>query len=362
MSTVKDVYDCINEIAPFALAESWDNTGLLIGSPQGEVTRALVVLDITGSILEEAVSKGVNLIITHHPVIFSPLKSIREDSLVYRIIRSGISVISAHTNLDIAGGGVNDCLVSRLGLNEATGLAETGSEPFYKISVTVPVPDANKVYHAMADAGAGRTGKYSHCAFMLQGQGRYKPDKSANPYIGSPGQLEFVEETQIEMLVPPQRLDAVVTAMRRAHPYEEVAYDVVKNYGCVGRDYLGRIGKLAQAMYPEQLAVMVRQVLDAGGVRMVPGREPVGTVAVCGGSGGDFLHQARAMGAQALITGECKHHVLLEAAELGMTLIDAGHYATEAVVLEPLRHRLQEMLPGIKLRLSKKDKNPVKYI
>jgi len=362
MTTVQDYINAIEAFAPFSLAESWDNAGLLIGSGGDVVTRALVALDATMPVLDEALRLGADLIVTHHPVIFSPLKNIATNSVVYRLIREGIAVVSAHTNLDIAEGGVNSVLAARLALEQVEGLEKIDGSPFCKVAVTVPVPDSDKVYHAMVEAGAGTQGDYSHCGFFVRGEGRFKPGDKANPHIGNAGVLEHVDEVKLEMLVSPSDLDSVLAAMKTAHPYEEVAFDVFHNYGLEQNAYLGRVGKLSREMSPEDFAACVKERLGLSGLKYVSGGRPVERVAVCGGSGADFLHKAAAMGCQALVTGESKHHLLLDAARLGVTLIDAGHYGTERVALGPLRDQLAERLPAVPITVAATDGDNINYI
>lgn len=352
MVAVRDFFDAIEAVAPFSLAESWDNAGLLVGSMDDEVRGALVALDATDEVIGEAGRLGANLIVTHHPVIFSPLKRIESDSLAHRLIAAGVKVISAHTNLDIAAGGVNDALAARLGLENARPLEIVSRKSWYKVAVTVPEESREAVYAAMAEAGAGRLGNYSHCGFFVPGEGRFLPLEGASPAIGAVGRPESVAETRLEMLASPRELAAVLAAMKAAHPYEEVAYDVYENRAVEETQSAGRVGELPEALPPERLAGLVKERLGARGVRYVDGGQAVVTVAVCGGSGADFLRRAKELGAQALVTGEAKHSQLLEARRLGMTLIDAGHFDTEAVVLVPLAEHLRKRILGVRIAVS----------
>lgn len=362
MPSLEDVYNAVNTLAPFELAMDWDNAGLLIGGKDDPVTRALVALDVTDTVLDEAVRTKAQLLVTHHPVIFHPIKRIETGSLPYRLIQSGIGVISAHTNLDIAEGGVNDRLAQALGLGCVEGLEETGESPFYKVSVNIPGTYADKVYHEMADAGAGMLGDYSRCGFLVRGEGRFQPGAGAHPHTGSPGHLEFVDEVRLDMLVAPDKLSQVVAAMKAAHPYEEPAYDVLENRAVRRRAWLGRIGVLEQPMCPEAFAAYVKERLRVGGVKYVSGGAPVRRVAVCGGNGAGLLRLAKDRGCQALVTGESKHDILLAAAGMGMTMIDAGHYATEAVVLRHFRDRLAELLPQVEFTVAETDGDGVNYV
>jgi len=360
--TAGDYRDAINSFAPFSLAQSWDNVGLLIGSPGMDVTRALIALDATREVLNEAACDGVDLLITHHPIIFEGIKSIPAHSPVYHAILCNMAVICAHTNLDIATGGVNDVLADSFGLREAAPLETTSSTAYRKVVVFVPADSAEAVYAAMTQAGAGTQGGYTGAAFFSEGQGRFVPQQGANPTIGKVGNLEKVSEKRIEMLVAPGLLPAVLAAMKKAHPYEEPAFDIIETHSHSERFGLGRIGKLPTPLSPEQLAALVRERLGCPPVKYTPGRTPIERVAVCGGSGGDLLERAWELGAQALVTGDVRHHQLLEAREIGITLIDAGHYATEAVVLTTLLEKLKAALPGADIRIAESCTEPAAFV
>lgn len=354
--------DAIDRIAPFSLAEDWDNVGLLIGSPANRIGRALVALDATGGVIEQAMRMGANLIVTHHPVIFEPPKRIPGESILYRLIAAGIAVISAHTNWDIAPGGVNDVLAAMLELRNPAPLDCTLQKPYCKIAVFVPSADVDRVWQAMSQAGAGRLGRYRDAAFFSPGEGRFTPLEGAHPAVGQVGRSERVEEIRLEMVVPPEDVEAVVAAVLSAHPYEEPAYDILETRALCRREGLGRVGDAARPFEPEELALFAKQRLGAAGVRLSAGGGPITRIAVCGGSGADLLGKARAAGAQALITSEVKHHLLLEAAETGMTLIDAGHHATEAVSMPVLLERLREQLPGADIHLAESAADPALYL
>lgn len=362
MNQVGDFYDAIDRFAPFENAEKWDNAGLLMGGRTRPVSRALLALDLTGAVLEEAKRLRAELVITHHPVILEPIGRLDGDGIVYRAAAAGLSVICAHTNLDMAKGGVNDALAVRLGLGRVRPFVEARQIPYKKVAVHVPMGAVQEVYEAMAGAGAGTEGKYSHCAFLARGEGRFLPMEGAQPAIGEVGVLETVEETRLEMLCSPVKLPEVLAALHKAHPYEQPSYDVLDNHAAGYRLSMGRIGDLPLPLQPGELAVMAKERLGAAGVRYIDGGKEISTVAVLGGSGGGFLAQAKQLGAQALVTGEVKHHHLLEAAELGLTLVDAGHFATENVVMEPLRLELSKRLPGAVITLSGNCTDGAKYI
>ena len=348
---VQDLYNAMDDMAPFSLTMDFDNTGLLVGDRDAEVTGVVMALDCTMGVLEEAEKQGANVVITHHPIIFRGIKSVTADSIVYHAIRKGINVISAHTNLDIAQGGVNDCLADRLKLSDLTGLTVTQDTPFHKITVFVPHSHSEKVYEAMTAAGAGTLAPYSGCAYFIDGTGTFLPEEGAHPFLGTPGQREITPEVRIEMVCPVGKTGAVVKAMKEAHPYEVPAYDIMEDKGLSETQWLGRIGTLEKACEPEELAAHVKKCLG-GVVRYTKGKSPVQKVAICGGAGDSELGTALRSGADALITGEVKHHIFLEAVQAGITLIEAGHFHTEVVVLEPVMERLKKQFPELDFTLS----------
>ncbi|WP_052446679.1 Nif3-like dinuclear metal center hexameric protein [Candidatus Soleaferrea massiliensis] len=360
--TVGDIYRTIDtKIAPFSLAESWDNPGLLIGGEELPVKKVLLAMDATDAVAEEAVSKRAELIVTHHPVIFSPIKRVEADSVVYKLIRNGISVISAHTNLDIAAGGVNDALAETLGLEQIEGFAQSGADTYYKLVAFVPSDHAAAVYRALRGAGAGTLGGYEGCAFSAEGTGCFEPRDGSNPFIGTAGKTQRVPETRLEMIVPPEKRAAVIAALHASHPYEVPAYDLFENHAVRGFRYMGRIGNLPEEMQPDDFAAYVGLKLGGVGVRCSPFGLPVRRVAVLGGSGADFLSQAKRAGADALVTADPKHHLFLEAAHIGVMLVDAGHFCTENVVMGRLCRSLREAFPQIEFEIAEQNTNPVRY-
>lgn len=359
---VQDYVDVMEEIAPCSLAEDWDNSGLLIGSGHQRAERALLALDATLPVIQEAEQAGASLIVTHHPVIFEKLGRIPAESPAYHAIRQGIAVLCAHTNLDTAKGGVNDALAGRLGLHDISLLEENRSAPWNKLIVYLPATHAEAVYEALALAGAGRQGNYGGAAFFSPGEGRFLPLEGASPFLGQAGALERVEELRLEMLVSPDRLAAVIAALKKAHPYEEPAFDILETHSLRTGEGMARVGALEQALAPDDFAAYVKKQLGAGGIKYTAGNQKIQRVAVCGGSGGGFAARAARAGVQALVTGDVKHSQLLEAAALDLTLVDAGHYTTEAVVLPPLLERLQQALPGAEIAMARACADPARYL
>lgn len=347
MTTVQDIYRAVDSLAPFSLGMDFDNPGLLVGDPSAPVSRVLLALDCTCRTVSQAQNLEAQLILTHHPVIFHPIKRVTAGSPVFQAASSGIAVISAHTNLDIASGGVNDCLAQRIGLTQVQGLEPVSRTPYRKVAAFVPTSHAEAVRDAMTQAGAGQLGDYSACTFSTPGQGTFQPEEGAHPFLGQVGQLERADEVRLEMICPPECLDRVVAAMREAHPYELPAYDVFVDEAVAHTEYLGRIGQLEAPLSPRDFAQRVKERIGAVSVKYLDADRPIQTVALCSGSGADLMGAALAAGADALLTADVKHNQFIDAQEAGITLLDAGHFDTEDLVLEPLAQRLEALLPVV---------------
>lgn len=356
----------MENLAPPAWAQDWDNSGWQVGDPDAPVQRVLLALDPTAEVVEEAINRQAQLIICHHPLFMKGFKTVlntdAQGRMIFNLIRHGIGVYAAHTNLDSASGGVNDVLAAALGLQEVDILLPQYGQLF-KLVVFVPGDHADAVREALGQAGAGWIGNYSHCTFNLAGTGTFYPREGAQPYLGSVGKLEQVEETRIETIVPGEKVGRVVQAMLRAHPYEEVAYDLypLENKGAPRG--LGRVGLLPGVTSLAQLAVIVKEALQAQEVRY--GGHPenqVQKVAVCGGSGGDLWPMAIKKGASVLITGDVRYHAARDMQAAGLSFIDAGHFATEKLVLAPLGEKLaravRELDLDVEIMIAQREYNP----
>lgn len=366
----EEIFKLIEEMAPRRLAESWDNPGLQVGDPGAEAARALLTLDVSIDVAREAVEKGAGLIISHHPLLLRPLKSIDlsqpAGELIGFLIKNKLTVYAAHTNLDAAAGGVNDALAARLGLDNLAVLQQMGQVRHVKLAVFIPERHAEEVRSAIAEAGAGWIGNYSHCSFMTKGTGTFKPLGGANPYLGRTGELEKVEEMKLETIVPMELLSKVIQVLQKVHPYEEVAYDVYPLENPGPAYGLGRVGELPQQLPFDRFIDKVKKALRLPAVRT--GGQPetgVRKVAVCGGSGAELWQAALKAGADTIVTGDIKYHAAREMADAGLKFIDAGHYGTEAVIL-PVLHdflsgRCRDENMRIDLLLSQTNTDPFAY-
>jgi len=346
---VIDIAKLMEELAPTELAENWDNVGLLLGDYESLTKKIMVCLDVTRELVDEAVSNKVDLIIAHHPLIFEPLKNIRKNDyqgeLIHLLIKNNISVYCAHTNLDKAEYGTDYALATRLGLTEISTLhAEEGEQKLCKIAVFIPEGHEREVFEAMAVAGAGHIGKYSHCSFSTLGIGTFLPIEGTNPFVGQIGSIESIKETRLEMAVPNSKLDNVVNAMIKAHPYEEVAYDVYHLKNRTNKHGLGRIGILPDKV---RLSDFIKHICNHLNIERLDAfgdlDKEISRVAVCAGSGADMAISAKNSGADLFLTGEIKYHKALELKSIGMPVVAAGHYATEATVMYWLTERLQKI-------------------
>ncbi|SHK02461.1 Nif3-like dinuclear metal center hexameric protein [Rhodothermus profundi] len=366
--TIREIAEALEAWAPPGSAQSYDNVGLQVGDPEQTVQRALLALDLTPPVLEEARAVKADLIITHHPLLFRPLRQLTPGSMVsalaLRLAASGIALYSIHTNLDAAPGGVSFALATHLGLQEVQFLAKM-EQALYKLVTFVPASHFDQVREALARAGAGRIGNYEACAFAAPGTGYFRPGDMARPFIGEPGKLESAEEFRLEVEVARWDLPRVVAAMRAAHPYEEVAYDVYPVEQPYTRAGLGAIGQLDK---PEPLRDFLRRVaerLHAESLRYVGDPEaPVQKVAVCGGAGADLIGRALAAGADAYVTADLSYHRFFEVLDNEgrprMALIDAGHYETEALTETLLQHWLQQHFPAVEWRRTTVRTSPVR--
>jgi len=362
---VNDVIKQIEQFAPPALAQDWDNTGLLVGDANQQVRNILVTIDITKAVLSEAKKLKAGLIISYHPVIWDGLKQITDDgsgSIVYRLVGAGISVYSIHTSLDVVAGGVNDGLAEMVGIIDTKPIGDYVQDETrdnYKLIVFVPVGSVDKVTNAVFEAGAGWIGNYSHCGFEVAGQGSFLPRDGAHPAIGKKGRLETVEEIRFECIVPAAKLDVVLAAVKKAHPYEEPAFDVFKLCNPQDRLGLGRIGRLAKPTQLSQIITKIKRQTGAKAIGIVSrDNRIVRRAAVCAGSCGKIINQVIAQKAELYVTGELKHHQALAAQEANLTCLCISHSVSERFILKKLAKQLQKQLKGVKIAVSKKDADP----
>ncbi len=359
---LSDIIYTLEAWAPPMLQEDYDNSGLQVGDPQREVKAALIALDCTEDVVEEAVRRGCDLIIAHHPVIFRGLKSITGRNGVERTIlaaiRNNVAIYAIHTNLDNVITGVNSEIASKLGLQDLEVL-DPRPDQLRKLVVFVPNAHADTVRNALFAAGAGRIGNYDECSYGLEGQGTFRAGAGADPFVGEKGVRHTEGETRIETILHAPLERAVVQALLKAHPYEEVAYDIyplANNFRGVGS---GAIGRLAHPMAETDFLSMVKEAFNAPVVRHTAllGRQ-VERVAVCGGSGAFLIPKAKAAGAHAFVTADVKYHQFFDA-EGQLLLADIGHFESEQFTMHLIQRHLSAFLPTFAAHLTESVTNPI---
>ncbi|MFA5417391.1 MAG: Nif3-like dinuclear metal center hexameric protein [Bacteroidales bacterium] len=355
----------LEEIAPLSLQESYDNSGLLIGAPDKSIHKALLSLDVTSEVVEEAVTLHCDVIIAHHPLIFKGIKKLTgsndTERSILKAIKADIAIYAIHTNLDNVFHGVNNMLAGKLGLRNLKILSAKYHQ-LKKIVTFCPVDQANQVREAMFNAGAGTIGNYDHCSFNQQGTGTFKGNENTDPYVGKPGSLHEEAETRIETIVPAYLVKPTILAMIEAHPYEEVAYDIYpleNKFEAIGS---GMVGELAEPIPARDFLLNIKKALGCEYIKhnKLVDRQVL-KVAVCGGSGSFLIDEAYRAKADVFVTGDIKYHEYYE--HFGqMTIVDAGHFETEQGIKELLEGLITKKFPNFALRISKKNINPVSFL
>jgi dinuclear metal center YbgI/SA1388 family protein len=364
MRTLDTLLEYLEQFAPLDLAADWDNVGLLLGDRAAEVERILTCLTVTPDVAAEAVEAGAQLIVTHHPVLFRTVKRLTsatsEGRMLLSLIRAGVAVYCPHTAFDNARGGINELLARRLALADIVPLRRREGPPQFKVVVFVPEADLQRVADALFAAGAGNIGQYSQCSFRLNGTGTFFGSDATNPTIGQKGRREEVGEWRLEAVCPESSVEQVVAAVRRAHSYEEPAYDVYPQRPAPATLGEGRLGRLPQAIPLDELARRVKADLNAPLVQVVgAAARPVERVAIVCGAGGEFLADAVRARADVLLTGEMRFHDYLAAQAQGLSLVLPGHYATERCGVEDLATQLRQQWPDLEVWASRREQDPV---
>lgn len=355
--TCNDIIKYIEYWAPKETAWQKDNVGLQAGAPNREVSNILLSLEVTPQVVEQAQKKNCNLIITHHPFIFTPIKKLNFDQdtqsiILETLIKNDITLYSAHTNLDFTKDGVSFILAKKLGLQKIDFLARLKSNQV-KLSVNVPVESVDKVADAIFAAGGGIIGEYNGCSFRQKGLGTFYGSASSNPQTGKKENFERVEEFKLEIVVYAWKIDAAVKALRAAHPYEEPAFDIVPlenentNYGA------GAIGEFETPLKIDDFFAQLKKNLKLSNFRYTKGAgKTVKKAAVCGGSGSDLFNEALKAGADVFVTADIKYHIFHDAVDK-IWLIDAGHYETEIHILDEIEKRLKNLTKDNRIKIFK---------
>lgn len=372
-STVAAVVEAMEQIAPTWAAEEWDNVGLLVGDQGWPARRILLTIDLTAAVLDEARRGKFDLIVAYHPPIFRPVKRMRTDgadqsATAARAVAERIAIYSPHTALDAAPGGTNDTLAALCGLEGVTPASVAGAAGRQcKLVVFVPPSDADRLAEAIFEAGAGRIGDYEKCSFRLRGEGTFFGTEAAAPVVGRKGRLERVDEIRLEVVLPRQRLAAVTTALRKTHPYEEPAFDVYPLEPTLDRRIgQGRIGRFARTVTLSALArSLVGRTGATSAVTVGEGRRKLRRALVWVGAAGKSPIEAldrQADPPDVVITGELSHHEALHYLRQGLAAIALGHWASERPVLKPLSVRLSQLLPKVRVVVSRLDRDPFQSV
>lgn len=360
---VNDLVAAIEHSIPLSIQESYDNSGLLVGNKEAEIEGVLICIDYTHEIIDEALSKNCNVIICHHPIIFNPLKSIlgANENLLVRTIRSELNVYALHTGFDLYEFGTSYGLANRLGLTNITSL-QSKENILRKLVVFVPDNYADMVRKALFDNGAGHIGRYDQCSFNLNGSGTFKPGEGANPFTGSVGQMHVEKEIRIETVFPAYLQHQIVSAMIKAHPYEEVAYDIYEIKNEFQRFGYGMLGNLPQPLRSKDFMQKVKQLINNSVIRhnTFDLNQEIERIAVMGGAGAFIIKDAIHAGAHVLVTADLKYHDF-QLAGNSILLMDIGHYESEVYAKERIKDFLSKKFPNFAFLISETDTNFVRY-
>lgn len=361
--SIQHVIDFLEELAPPQYQESYDNCGLLTGNAAWPVKNILVTLDCTEAIVEEAIEQGCNLVIAHHPIVFGGLKKLNGKNYVERTvikaIKNDIAIYAIHTNLDNMLHGVNAKICEKIGLNNVR-ILQPKPGGLKKLVVYVPKNYLEQVQQAMFEAGAGNIGNYSECSFYSEGNGTFKGNEFSQAFVGNKNEQHTEPEYKLEVIVPDHQLGKVITGMTAAHPYEEVAYDILPLANSNNQVGSGMIGELPGELEPQQFLAHLRKSMNLNMIRFTPLERNIKKVAVCGGSGSFLLKAAIAAGADAYVSADFKYHEFFDA-ENRIMISDIGHYESEIFTINLLADEITKKMPTFAVILSNINTNPINY-
>jgi dinuclear metal center YbgI/SA1388 family protein len=359
-----DLVKAFDEFASFSLQENYDNSGIQYGQPNRLVNKGLICVDVTEAIIEEAIEKGCDVVISHHPLIFCGIKKLTgkhyTERVLVKAIQKDIAIISVHTNLDTIFSGVNNILAQKLGL-ENLALLQERQGLMKKLVTYCPADKAEGVRAAIFEAGAGHIGEYDCCSFNMHGEGSFRAGDNADPYVGEKGELHFEKEVRIETILPAWKQNAVIDALIRAHPYEEVAYDMYAMDNSFNKAGTGMMGTFKDPLSEKEFLTRLKKVLGSGCIRHseLTGKQ-IRKVALCGGSGSFMREKAIAAAADAFVTADIKYHDFFDA-DGKILLADVGHYESEQFTKEILHDVVRKKFTNFALLISDRSTNPVRY-
>ncbi len=363
---LKEITDHLESYAPLAYQESYDNAGLICGNKEMEITSALICLDSTEAVIDEAIANGCNLVIAHHPIVFSGLKKFNGNTYVERVIikaiQNNIAIYAAHTNLDNVHNGVSGKVAEKLGLTNTRVLAPSRDSKLKKLLTYCPEDKAEQVRTALFEAGAGHIGNYDECSFSSIGTGTFRAGDGTSPYVGEQGKQHQEKEMKIEVVYPAHIESKLIQALITAHPYEEVAYDLLPITNTNSLVGAGMIGELVNETSEMDFLKSLKKTMKAEGIRYTALRDKkIKKVAICGGAGSFLLNDAIKSGADILVTADFKYHQFFDA-ENRIIIADIGHYESEQYTNELFYEILRKKFNTFALLISKINTNPIKYL
>ena len=362
---INDIINYLESIAPTNLQEHYDNSGLLVGNKDNKVNGILICLDSIEEIIDEAINKNCNLVIAHHPIVFSGLKKFTSsnyiEKTIIKAIKNDINIYAIHTNLDNLINGVNSKLANLLNLKN-TSILKPKNNQLIKVSVFAPKDKADNVRSAMFNAGAGNIGNYSNCSFNTEGQGSFRPNKNSNPYVGEVNKVHLEQEVKIEVIVPIHLKNIVIKEMITAHPYEEVAYDIYKLENFHSEIGAGIIGELDNKTNSKDFLLQIKKKLNISSIRHTDlCKEKIKTVAICGGSGSFLLKNAIQQNADIFISADFKYHDFFDSNNK-IIIADIGHFESEKLTIELIDELLKKKFTKFAIFKTQINTNPINYI
>jgi dinuclear metal center YbgI/SA1388 family protein len=364
MMKLLEIIEKYEKIVPKNIQWEKDNTGLQIGDPESEISKILLCLEVTDKIVQEAINENIDLIFSHHPMLFFPLKKIDSSTkignIVYKLINNNISLYSSHTNLDKIKEGTSYSLSEKLGLQKIE-LLNNDPDLYYKIATFVPPDYVEKVTEALMNAGAGKVGKYDYCSFRTKGQGTFRGSEDTNPFIGKKGEKEYVDEVRLETIFPKWATSNIIIALKSSHPYEEVAYDIYPLKNQSTQYGIGTIGETREEMKATDFLDLLKKIINAPFLKISGDyNRSIKRVAVVAGAGSQYLNEAIAKKADIFITSDLTYHNFFETQNL--IIVDAGHYETEITVLENLENLLRSIFnKNIEIIKTEITTNPITF-
>ena len=361
---LKELTSYLDSIVPLAFQESYDNSGLQVGLADKEISSALITLDVTEEIIDEAISYKCNVLVSHHPLIFNGIKSLTgktfTEKILYKAVKHDIAIYSAHTNLDVLGNGVSRKMAEKLGL-EKISILSPSKNMLLKLITYIPESHLEKVRNALFDAGAGVIGNYDQCGFAVPGTGSFRGNEYTKPFLGEKGKIHFEKEIRFETILFSHLKDKVIQALLEVHPYEEVAFDLYSLENTNVEIGSGCIGSFPHPMLEDEFLKYVSLVFDAKGIRYsaLTGK-PVKKIALCGGAGASLLNLAISSGADVFLTADLKYHDFFKT-ENKILLVDTGHFESEKFSGEILKDLIIKKFPKFAVRFSETNTNPINY-